>query len=46
MSGKTAKKAEVRKNWVTPQLKKIGIEEITATGPAHSGEDDFFTNHS
>jgi hypothetical protein len=46
MSGKTAKKAEIRKNWVTPQLKKIGIEEITASGPAHSGGFDGFTNHS
>jgi hypothetical protein len=27
MSGK---KAEIRKNWVAPELKKIDIEEITA----------------
>lgn len=31
MIGNTAKKTEVRKNWVTPELKKIDIETITAS---------------
>ena len=30
MTGNTVKKVEIRKNWVAPELKKIGIEKITA----------------
>jgi hypothetical protein len=35
----TAKKAEVRKNWVAPELKKIDIEAVTAktAAPADGG---------
>jgi hypothetical protein len=30
MPSTTSRKAEVRKNWVAPEFKKIGIEQITA----------------
>jgi hypothetical protein len=30
MPSTTSRKAEVRKNWVAPTFKKIGIEQITA----------------
>lgn len=46
MTGNTTKKAEVRKNWVAPELKKVGIEEITATGPSHTGDYDGSLSHS
>ncbi len=36
MTGNTVKKAEIRKNWVAPELKKIGIEQITAGGTVGS----------
>jgi len=48
MIGNNAKKAEVRKNWVTPELKKIDIESITAanTKPKTGNYDDGNSNHS
>jgi hypothetical protein len=33
---------EPRKEWVTPELKKIGIDTITAIGPDLTGADSQF----
>jgi hypothetical protein len=39
MAGKTEKKSEIKKNWVTPELKKIDVEQITASGPSGASAD-------
>jgi hypothetical protein len=45
MTAKTAKSVENKKNWVAPELKKIGIEVLTAT--FHGGaQHDSSSNHS
>lgn len=31
MTVNTAKKVNMKKNWVAPELKKVGIDQITAT---------------
>lgn len=48
MIGNTAKKAEFRKNWITPELKKIDIETITATDtkPKTVYDGTYGVNHS
>lgn len=45
MTGKAEKKVEIRKNWVAPELKKIGIEQITATNH-HGAIHDSASHHS
>jgi hypothetical protein len=34
-------RVEPRKEWVTPELKKVDIEQITANGPSGSTDLDF-----
>jgi hypothetical protein len=43
----TVKKAEIRKNWVAPELKKICIEQITAstTFGSHPESSAFGSEH-
>jgi hypothetical protein len=46
MTGKTSKKVENRKNWVAPELKKIDIELITASGRSPYTHSDGGATHS
>ncbi|MGD0345855.1 MAG: hypothetical protein ABSA85_03810 [Terracidiphilus sp.] len=39
MTGKTDKKAEIRKDWVAPELRKTSIEQITANATGISTTD-------
>jgi hypothetical protein len=39
MDGKAQKKSEIKKNWVTPELKKIDVEQITASGASGPNAD-------
>jgi hypothetical protein len=39
MAGKTGKKSEIKKNWVAPELKKIDVEQITASGTSGGSPD-------
>jgi hypothetical protein len=39
MASKIDKKGETRKTWVTPELRKTSIEQITASAPNGTGFD-------
>ena len=42
----TGKKAEVKKNWVAPELKKVDIELITALSKSPYSHSDGGSSHS
>jgi hypothetical protein len=44
MENRLQEKVETRKEWVTPELKKIDLEQLTAGGV--SGDDDFAEAYS